>query len=114
MLNKKPYIENHKSIAEGKLATFLEMLKSRGMTYAQIQRHPKVKHYKAAVRQAKSQLASIAKLESQITEKAEIKAKKRAAPKTEHHKPKHSGPGQGSKKARREKKMAATAAEKKE
>ena len=111
MLNKKPYIENHKSIAESKLAALLKLLKSTGMTYEQIQRHPKVRHYKAAVRQAKSQMASIAKLESQIVEKAEIKARKLAASKTDHHKPKHSVSGLGSKRSRREKKMAAAAAE---
>lgn len=114
LLNKKPHIENHKGIAENKLAALLKMLKSTGMTHEQIQRHPKVRHYRATVRQAKSQLASIAKLESQIAEKAEIKAKKLAASKTDAHKPKHSASGLGSKRARREKKMAAAAAGTKE
>ena len=111
MLNRKPFIENHKSIAESQLAALLKMLKSTGMTYEQIQRHPKVRHYKAAARQARSQLASIAKLESQIAEKAEVKARKLAAAKTDLQKPKHSASSLGSKRSRREKKMAAAAAE---
>jgi hypothetical protein len=111
MLYKKPYIENHKHLAEGKLAARLEILKSKGMTDIQIQRDPKVKHYRAAIRQARYQLADIAKLELQIAQKAEIKAQKLAAPKTDQPNHKRSASDPMKKRAKREKKMAAAEAE---
>jgi hypothetical protein len=111
MLNKKPYIENHRNLAESKLFARLEILKSKGMTEVQIQRDAKVKHHKAEIRKARHQLANIAKLESQIAQKAEIKAKKLAAPKTDHDKLKRSAPDQMKKRAKKEKKLADATAE---
>lgn len=111
MLNKKPHFENHKTLAVSKLAARLEFLKSRGIADLQIRKDPKVKHYRAAIRKAQYQLADIAKLESQIVLKAEIKAAKLAAPKTDHPKPKRSASDPEKKKAKREKKLAAAEAE---
>lgn len=108
MLNRKPHIENHKFLAENKLTTRLEDLKSRGMTDLQIQRDSTVKHIRAKVRQAKEQLANIAKLESEIARRAEEKAEKLAAPKIDHPKPKRSAQDSMKKKAKKEKKSAAT------
>ena len=109
MLNRKPYVLDHKNLAERKLAARLEMLKSKGLTDLQIKRDPQLRHYQAAVRKAKLQLAGIAKLESEIARKAEIKAEKSAAPKTDEPKPKKSGSQPAGKKARKEKKTAAAA-----
>ena len=53
MLNKKPYIENHRNLAESKLFARLEILKSKGKTAVQIQRDAKVKHHKAEIRKAR-------------------------------------------------------------
>jgi phage protein D len=111
MLSKKPYIENHRKLAENKLVARLEFLKSKGKTAEQIQRDPKVKHHRAAIRKAEHRLASIAKLESQIARKAEIKAEKLAAAKTDHAKRKRSAPDPEKKRAKKEKKAAEAKAE---
>jgi len=111
MLNRKPYVENHKNLAESKLAARFEFLKSKGMTAVQIQRDATVKHIKAEMRKARNQLADIAKLESQIAQKAEIKAKKLAAPKVEPPKQKRSDADLEKKRAKKEKKAAAAKAE---
>ena len=110
MLNKKPYIENHKHLAEGKLAARLELLKSQGKTAVQIKRDPTVRHFRAEARAARNQLGNIAKLESQIAQKAEVKAQKLAAPKADHPKSKPSGSDPEKKRAQREKKLAAAKA----
>ena len=114
MLNRKPHIENHKNIAESKLATRLELLKSKGMNAVQIQRDPTVRHFRAEMRTARNRLANIAKLESQIVEKAEIKAQKFAAPKTDRPKSKRSVSDSEKKRVKREKKLAAVKEETKE
>ena len=62
------------------------------------------------MRKARNQLADIAKLESQIAEKAAIKAQKLAAPKTDHPKHKRSVSDPEKKRAQREKKLAAATA----
>ena len=111
MLNKKPYIESHKQLAESRLAARLEILKSRGITAVQIQRDTTVKHIKAEIRKAKYQLADIAKLETQIAEKADLKAKKLAAPKVEPPKHKRAASDPAKKRAKKEKKMAAATVE---
>jgi len=111
MLNKKPHIENHKTLAESKLAARLEALKSRGLSDLQIQRDSTIKHFRAEVRKARFQLANIANLESEIVRRAEEKAIKLAAPKTDHPKPKRSAPDPMKKKAKKEKKIAAASAE---
>jgi hypothetical protein len=107
MLNKKPHIENHKILNESKLATRIENLKSKGRTDLQIQRDSAVKHLKAEIRQARQQLTSIVELESDIARRAEEKAQKLAAPKTDQPKPKRSAQDPMKKKAKKEKKMAA-------
>jgi len=111
MLNRKPYIENHKHLAEGRLAARLELLKSKGMTAVQIKKDPTVRHFRAEMRTARNQLADVAKLESQIAQKAEVKAQKLAAPKADHPKSKRSGSDPEKKRAQREKKLAAAKAE---
>jgi hypothetical protein len=111
MLNRKPYIENHKHLAEGRLAARLELLKSKGMTAVQIKRDPTVRHFRAEMRTARNQLADVAKLESQIAQKAEVKAQKLAVPKADHPKSKRSGSDPEKKRAQREKKLAAAKAE---
>jgi hypothetical protein len=111
MLNRKPYIENHKQLAESKLAARLEILKTKGISAVQIQRDTTVKHFKAEIRKAKYQLANIAKLESQIAQQAEIKAKKLAAPKVEPPKHKRASSDPEKKRVKKEKKIAAAAVE---
>jgi hypothetical protein len=111
MLNKKSYIENHKQDAESKLAAWLESLKAKGMPHERIKKDPTVRHLRADIRKARYQLADIAKLELQITQKAEIKAQKLAAPKPGHVKLKRSAADPLKKRAKREKKLAAVAAE---
>jgi hypothetical protein len=110
MLNRKPHIENHKILAEGKLATRIEKLKSKGKTDLQIERDSAVKHFRAEIRHARQQLASIAELESDIVRRAEEKAQKLAAPKSDQPKPKRSARDPMKKKAKKEKKMAIAAA----
>ena len=111
MLKRKPHIENHKNLAEIKLAARLEMLKSKGMTAVQIQRDPTVRHFRAETRAARNQLAEIAKLESQIAQKAAIKAQKSAGPKIDHPKSKRSVSDPEKKRAQRERKLAAANSE---
>lgn len=111
MLNKKPYIENHKKDAQTRLTGRLEFLRTKGMPAERIQKDPTVKHFRAEIRRANCQLADIAKLELQIAEKAEIKAKKLAAGKADHPKHKRSAADPMKKRAKREKKFAAAATE---
>lgn len=110
MLNRKPYITNHKMHAESKLAARLEFLKAKGTPDERIQRDPTVRHFRAEIRKAKYQLADIAKLELQIAQVAEIKAQKLAAPKPDHPKNKRSASDPMKKRAKREKKLAAATA----
>ena len=108
MLKKKPFIQDHKKLAENKLLARMEVLKSKGMTKEQIQKDAVVKHHKAAIREAGYQLAQIEKLEMQIAQKAEIKAEKLAAPKVARLRPKRSAaPDPLKKKAKKERKIAA-------
>ena len=107
MLNKKPHIENHKHLAESKLAARLELLKSQGKSAVPIKRDPTARHFRAEARTARNHLADIAKLESQIARKAEVKAQKLAAPKADHPKRKPPGSNPDNKRARREKKLSA-------
>jgi hypothetical protein len=111
MLNRKPYIENHKNLAEGKLFARLDFLKTKGLPDERIQKDPTVKHFKAEIRKARYQLADIAKLESQIMRQAEIKAEKLAAPKIQAPKPKRSESDPAKKRAKKERKLAAAAEE---
>jgi len=111
MLNRKPYSENHKNLAESKLAARFEILKSKGMTAEQIKRDGTVKHFRAEMRKAKNQLAEIAKLELQIAQKTETKAKKLAASKVQPPKHKSSDADLEKKRAKKEKKAAAAKAE---
>jgi hypothetical protein len=111
MLNRKPYAENHKLLAEKQLQARLEILKSKGMTAKQMQRDPKVKHFQALIRQAKYQLGSIAELESEIARKAEAKAQKRAAPGDKPSRAERSAPEPVKKKAKKMKNPTAEAEE---
>jgi hypothetical protein len=111
MLNKKPFIENQQNLAAGKLAARLEFLKTKGMPDERIQKDPTVKHFRAEIRKARYQLADIAKLESQIAQQAEIKAQKLAVPKTDPPKHKRSDSDPTKKRAKKERKIAAAAAE---
>jgi hypothetical protein len=111
MLNKKPYIENQRLSAEGKLAARLEFLKTKGTPEERIKKDSTVKHLRAEIRKAKYQLAEITKLEQQILQKAEVKAQKLAAPQPDHAKHKRAASDPAKKRAKREKKLAAVAAE---
>ena len=111
MLNKKPYIENHKSYAQSRLAARLEFLRAKGTPDERIKKDATVRHFRAEIRKAIYQLADLAKLELQIAQKAEVKAQKLAAPKPEHVKPKRSAADPMKKRAKKEKKIAAVAAE---
>jgi hypothetical protein len=111
MMKKKPYIEDHKKNARRKLTVLKEILKARGMSPEQIQKDPKARHYRAQIRQADYRLAEIAKLEAQMAHKAEIKAQKLAAPKTDAPKKNRKPVDPAHKRAKREKKIAAMTAE---
>ena len=111
MLNKKPYIENHKLSAESKLVARLEFLKTKGTPDEGIKKDSTVRHLRAEIRKARYQLADIAKLEQQNVQKAEIKEQKLAAPKPDLAKHKRSAADPAKKRAKREKKLAAVAAE---
>jgi hypothetical protein len=111
MLNKKTYIENHKNLAASKLAARLEFLKTRAMPHDRIKKDPTVKHFRAEIRKAGYQLADIVKLESEIAQRAEIKAEKLSAPQTDAPKHKRTDTDPTKKRAKREKKLAAAAAE---
>jgi hypothetical protein len=111
MMKKKPYIEDHKKIARQKLTVLKEILKARGMSPEQIQKDPKARHYRAQIRQADDRLAEIARLEAQTARKADIKAQKLAAPKTEAPKKKRRPVDPVPKRAKREKKIASMTAE---
>ncbi len=110
MLRKKPYIEQHKTTAEKHLALQAEMLKSKGMTEKQIQRDSRVRHLKGKIRQAAHQLSGIAELEEMIARKAEIKIEKQAHQKERQPKKRHTA-DPATKKAKKDKKMAAARAE---
>jgi hypothetical protein len=110
MLRKKPYTEEHETVATKHLAARVEALKSKGMTETQIQRDTKVRHFKGKIRQAKHQLAGIVDLEKLIARKAEIKAEKLAAQKTSQPQKQHA-PDPAKKKAKKEQKIAAAKAD---
>ena len=107
MLNKKSHFENQKKIAENNLADRLKILKTRGLGDVEIKKDPAIRHIRAAIRKANAHIGDVAELETRIVRQAEAKAKKLAAPKSEGPKPKHPVQNKESKKARREKKMAA-------
>jgi hypothetical protein len=109
MLRRKPYVEQHRTAAENQLAEKEEMLKSMGMTEAQIKRDSQIRHIKGKIRQAKQQLAGLAELESQIARRAEIKIEKQALAKVSQPK-KRRAPEPEIKKARKEKKEKRLAA----
>lgn len=105
MLRRKPQIEDHKKAAESQLLARMQFLKSKGFSGTQIQRDPKVKHHKAAIRKANMQLADIAELEERIAEQAEAKARKQTAPVPEPSPKKKSSGEPAKKKAKKERKI---------
>jgi hypothetical protein len=110
MLRKKPYIEKDKALAEKRLAARLEILKSEGMTDAQIRRDATARHFQGEIRRAKGRLASIAELEKLMARKADIKAEKLAAPKVDPPRKRHAA-DPAKKKARMARKPAAVEAD---
>ena len=105
-LHKKPYIENKKEAAVKKLALRLEALKAQGLDETTIQKDTAVRQIKAAIRQAKHQMARIAEIEALDRKKAEAREEKRNAPKVAPPKAKKGQQGESHRKAKREKKQA--------
>jgi hypothetical protein len=110
MLRKKEYIEQNRSRFEKNLATRLTALQSEGLTDMQIQRDPIVRHFRGEIRRSKCRLASIAQVEGLMARKAEIKAEKLAAPKVDQPRKRHAADPE-KKKARMERKLAASGAD---
>ena len=81
-LRSKAHLEAQKARAEKELAAQLDLWKQRGLDAAAIQRTASVRQAKAAVRELKERLASIASTEGKIAERARVKAEKAAAPKS--------------------------------
>jgi len=107
MLNRKPFIEDHRKAAEGKLAARLELLKTKGLDDKVIQKDTKIKQYKAKIRKAKNQMAGIGAMETLVSEKAEAKAQKAAAAKAPRQEPKKAAKSAAPKKPKKEKKAVA-------
>ena len=107
MLNRKPFIEDHRKASADKLAARLEFLKAKGADDKVIQKDPKIKQYKAEVRKAKRQMAGIGAMEALISEKVEAKAQKAAAAKAPRQEPKKAPKSTAPKKPKKEKKAAA-------
>ena len=98
-------------MATRRLTDLIESLKNKGMTEEQIQKAPKIRHIRARLRQANRRLSAIAKEEALVAEKAEIKARKMAAPKKHPGRIKKSQLDPSKRKAKRERKMIAEADE---
>ena len=105
-LHKKPYIENKKEAAVKKLALRLEALKAQGLDEATIQKDTAVRKIKAAIRQAKHQMARIAEIEELDRKKAAAREEKRNAPRDVRTKAKKGIQGESHRKAKREKKQS--------
>jgi hypothetical protein len=107
MLNRKPFIEDHRKASEGKLAARLELLKTKGLDDKVIQKDTKIKQYMAEIRKAKHQMAGIGAMEALVSEKVEAKAQKMAATKAPRQEPKKAAKSAAPKKPKKEKKAAA-------
>ena len=105
-LHKKPHIENKKEASVKKLALRLETLKAQGLDEKTIQKDSTVRQIKAAIRQAKQQMARIAEIEALDRKKAEAREEKRNAPKEARPKTKKAQQGESHRKAKREKKQS--------
>jgi len=105
-LHKKPYIENKKEASVKKLSLRLEALKTQGLDEKTIQKDTTVRQIKAAIRQARHQMARIAEIEALDRKKAEAREEKRNAPKEAQPKVKKTQQGESHRKAKREKKQS--------
>ena len=105
-LHKKPYIENKKEASVKKLALRLEALKAQGLDERTIQKDATVRQIKAAIRQAKHQMARLAEIEALDRKKAEIREEKRNTPKEARPKVKKAQQGESHRKAKKEKKQS--------
>jgi len=105
-LHKKPHIENRKESSVKKLALRMEALKAQGLDERTIQRDATVRQIKAAIRQAKHQMARLAEIEALDRKKAETREEKRNAPKEARPKIKKAPQGESHRKAKREKKRS--------
>ena len=111
MLNRKPFIEDRRKAAEGKLATRVELLKTKGVNDKLIQKDAKVKQLKAEIRKAKHQMAGIAAMEALASGKVEAKAQKAAAAKAPRQEPKKAAKSAAPKKPKKERKAAVAESE---
>ena len=111
MLNRKPQIEAHKKAAEDSLAARLELLKAQGRDDGQIQKDAKIKQFRALVRKAKHQLASIAAMTALMEAKSETKTRKAAAAKEPRQQAKKVAKPAAPKKPKKERKPVAEEAE---
>jgi hypothetical protein len=107
MLNRKSQIEAQKKTAEENLAVRLELLKSQGQNDDRIQKDAKVKQFRALVRKARHQLASIAAVTALVEEKAEAKVRKAAAAKEPRQQAKKAAKPAAPKKPKKERKPVA-------
>jgi hypothetical protein len=106
-LKWKPYLEDQKKIAKGKLAARLSLLKAKGLDEIAIQREPVNRKLKADIREANHRLAIIAAQEKLNADKVRIKEEKLAAGKAEPVPPKQVvAPKAAAKKAKKDKKTS--------
>jgi hypothetical protein len=83
-LKQKIYAENQKKVVEGKISVRRAFLKEKGLDNAAIQQDAAIRKLKAEIRKANYRLASIAAQEKLNAEKAQAKAEKLAARKSDH------------------------------
>jgi GTP-binding protein EngB required for normal cell division len=101
---KKTYVMEHQAIAEQKLAARLELLKSRGLDGAALEKESFIKKLRADIRKARRQLIAIADEEKQEVERAQTKADKLAAKNNPEQAP-AAKPAPADKKPKQEKKI---------
>lgn len=112
LLQRKLHIETRKEDAERKLTARLETLKAQGLDGEALQKDPAVRQIRAAIRQARRQMARIAEIEEQDRKKAEAREQKRNAPREARAKAKKADRGESPRKARKEKKATLASQEK--
>ena len=88
----KNHVTDHKAFAERKLSERMELLKTRGLDEAGIQKDSFVKKVKAQIRKTNRQLRNLAGQEKLAAERVRAKADKLAAKKEESRPPAPAAP----------------------
>lgn len=109
---RKLHIETRKEDAQRKLTARQETLKAQGVDGEALQKDTAVRQIRAAIRQARRQMARIAEIEELDRKKAEAREQKRNAPREARAKAKKADRGESPRKARKEKKATLASQEK--